>query len=302
VDVYAVGRGFLRDMCIESVTKTMNFGAMRVMKNAYPELKGLPALVAHRGASHYAPENTLPSYRLAWKEGAGIIEGDFWLTADNAIVCIHDPTTERTAPGQECIDVREVNYPDLAGHDVGSWKSEEFKDTKIPLLSEILAEMVEDTGIYIEIKQDTPKIISTLLETIDKSPVVLAQVTLIAFSSEIVRMAKQLVPELRVLLLYDPEDEELDEASLLTADELVSLAVEIGADGVDLGMSTELDSTYFRKLREAGLEIHVWTVNKVEDALRYIELGVDSITTDRPQGLREEIAAHFQGMSDKPHA
>ncbi len=267
------------------------------MKNVYPDLKGFPALVAHRGASHYAPENTLPSYRLAWKEGAGIIEGDFWLTADNAIVCIHDSTTERTAPGQECIDVRDASYPDLQGYDVGSWKNEEFTGTKIPLLSEILAEMVEGTGIYIEIKQDTPKIIATLLETIDKSPVVLSQVTLIAFSSEIVRMAKQLVPEMRVLLLYDPEDEELEEASRLTVDELVSLAVEIGADGVDLGSSPVLDNNYFRKLREAGLEIHVWTVNTVEDALRYIDLGVDSITTDRPQGLREEIVARLQKIT-----
>jgi glycerophosphoryl diester phosphodiesterase len=263
------------------------------MKNAYPDLKGLPALVAHRGASHYAPENTLPSYRLAWQEGAGIIEGDFWLTADNEIVCIHDPTTERTAPGQECVDVRDVTYPELQGYDVGSWKSEEFQGTKIPLLSEILAEMVEGTKIYIEIKQDTPKIIATLLETIGESPVVLAQVTLIAFSAEIVRMAKQLVPEMRVLLLYDLE-EVLDDAPVLTVDELVSLAVEIRADGVDLGSCPALDRDYFSKLRQAGLEIHVWTVNTVEDALRYIDLGVDSITTDRPQGLREEIAAHFK--------
>jgi glycerophosphoryl diester phosphodiesterase len=56
-----------------------------------------PFLVAHRGASHDAPENTLPAFELAWKQGADAIEGDFHLTADGKIVCVHDRSS-RTAP------------------------------------------------------------------------------------------------------------------------------------------------------------------------------------------------------------
>ncbi len=54
-------------------------------------------ITAHRGASHDAPENTLAAFRLAWERGADAIEGDFYLTADEQVVCIHDSTTERTA-------------------------------------------------------------------------------------------------------------------------------------------------------------------------------------------------------------
>ena len=56
-----------------------------------------PLIVAHRGASHDAPENTLPAFELAWKQGADAIEGDFLLTKDNKIVCIHDGSTKRLA-------------------------------------------------------------------------------------------------------------------------------------------------------------------------------------------------------------
>jgi len=56
---------------------------------------GKPLIVAHRGSSFDAPENTLPAFRLAWEQGADAIEGDFLLTKDNKIVCIHDKTTKR---------------------------------------------------------------------------------------------------------------------------------------------------------------------------------------------------------------
>lgn len=56
-----------------------------------------PQIVAHRGASADAPENPLAAFRLAWKQGADVIEGDFYLTKDHRIVCIHDGDTQRVA-------------------------------------------------------------------------------------------------------------------------------------------------------------------------------------------------------------
>jgi glycerophosphoryl diester phosphodiesterase len=251
----------------------------------------VPPLVAHRGASYAAPENTLASYRMAWREGADRIEGDFWLTADERIVCLHDPTTERTAPGQKVADVRSTPYAELRKYDVGRWKSRNFTGTAIPALEEILREMPEGTQIYIEIKQDTPRIVEVLLQVVAASPVSLDQVMLISFSAAIVRQVKETVPALRVLLLYDLEDPASEYGAVSSLSELLALARSIKADGLGLGNSRLIDENLVRGIREAHLQFHVWTVNDVEDAFRYIALGVDSITTDRPAGLREEIVA-----------
>lgn len=262
-------------------------------KVAFQKMTTFPVLVAHRGASLDAPENTMASFELAWKNGAGRVEGDFWLTADKRIVCIHDPTTERTAPAQPVLDVREVNCSDLDGYDVGSWKGVEFSGIRIPLLDEILSRMPEGGQIYIEIKQKSTEIITVLLETIEASPVDLSQVILISFTSEIVKLSKQLAPDLKAFLLYDPDGDEVEDAELLTTEELIALAHDIRADGVDLGNSERIDAVYAKKIRDAGLELHVWTVNTLDDALRFAGLGFQSITTDRPHDLRDEIEAYL---------
>ena len=96
----------------------------------------MPLLIAHRGASHAAPENTLAAFDLAWKEGADGIEGDFRLTADGRVACIHDEDTKRVAkPNRR---VAASTWEELSTIDVGSWKSTDFAGERIPLLGDIL--------------------------------------------------------------------------------------------------------------------------------------------------------------------
>jgi len=254
-------------------------------------MKSIPFLVGHRGASHKAPENTLPSYRLAFKEGADRIEGDFWLTCDEKIVCLHDQTTARTAPHQPAIDVLTSNLHDLEKYDVGLWKAEEYKNTRIPTLDQILAELPPEMTIYVEIKQDDPRILTAMFKAAEKSNVDLKWLTLISFSEDIVKHAKQLAPELTVYLLHALKHQENDGPANTCLENIIERAISIGADGLDLGNSPLITQWFVDKIKMAGLEFHVWTVNSAEEALRYIELGIDSITTDRPQGLREEITA-----------
>src|SRR5262245_44104514 len=83
-------------------------------------------IVAHRGASHAAPENTLPAVRLAFEEGADFVEGDYWLTRDEQIVCLHDEDTRRTAPKQPNRRVQESTLAELRSLDVGAWKDGKF--------------------------------------------------------------------------------------------------------------------------------------------------------------------------------
>lgn len=153
--------------------------------------ENIPPLVEHRGASHQAPENTLPSYRLAFKEGADRVEGDFWLTKDEEIICLNHPTTARTAPHQPILDVRTSRLDELRGHDVGLWKAMEYKNTGIPTLAQILKELPSNVILYVEITQDDSQILSTMFKAAKQCGVGLDRLILISFSEDIVQHAKQ---------------------------------------------------------------------------------------------------------------
>src|SRR5262245_58707114 len=98
-------------------------------------------IIAHRGSSFSAPENTLAAVRLGWRQGADAAEGDFRLTADGQIVCVHDKTFKRTAG----IDhpVAEMTLAEIERLDAGSWKSPEFAGERVPTLDQLLATVPE---------------------------------------------------------------------------------------------------------------------------------------------------------------
>src|ERR1700686_17426 len=94
-------------------------------------------LIAHRGASHDAPENTLAAFRLAWEAGADGIEGDFRLTRDGEIVCIHDPTTGR--PAGVGLSVADTTLACLRELDVGALHGARWIGERIPPIQEVIA-------------------------------------------------------------------------------------------------------------------------------------------------------------------
>src|SRR5262245_4724666 len=102
------------------------------MLSAAPKVE----IVAHRGASYDAPENTLASLKLAWEQKADASEFDVFLSKDGKIVVIHDADTKRTAG----VDKKVVSQTldELRALDVGSWKNAKFKGEKIPTLDEML--------------------------------------------------------------------------------------------------------------------------------------------------------------------
>ena len=109
-------------------------------------------IVAHRGASFDAPENTLSAFRLAWQQKADVVEGDFYLTKDKHIVCIHDKTTKRVAPKQATLTIAKSTLAELSALDVGSWKHPRFANERIPVLEEVLATVPKGKRIFVEIK------------------------------------------------------------------------------------------------------------------------------------------------------
>ena len=109
-------------------------------------------IIAHRGSSYLAPENTRAAVELAWQEGADAVEGDFRLTADGHIVAMHDATLKRTAG----VDRRVVqcSLEELRTYDVGSWKGPQFAGHCVPTLAELLATVPAGKRFFVEVKSD----------------------------------------------------------------------------------------------------------------------------------------------------
>ena len=239
-------------------------------------------IVAHRGASDLAPENTLAAFKLAWEQGAEVIEADFHLTADGHIVAHHDKTTKRTAGVDR--PVAKQTLAELKKLDVGGWKDARFAGERIPTLAEVFATIPDGRAIFIEVKADVA-IVPVLAESIRSSVLDPQQVTVIAFDKEVITNLKRILPKTKMLWLT-----EIKQTSSgvwrPTAQQIVATAKGIGADGVDLEARPEaLDEAFLGHLRAADLEVHVWTVNDEKLARRMIDLGVDGITTDRPDWL-----------------
>ncbi len=256
-----------------------------------------PLVIAHRGASHDAPENTLAAFNLAWQQGADGAEGDFYLSADGEIVCIHDGTTERTAGVNK--QVAGSTLAELRQLDVGSWKSAEFANERIPTLSEVLQTVPAGKLFYIEIKCG-PEIVPPLRELLHRQRFVLFdQLRIISFNADVISAVRQQLPAIKAFWLtgYREEPAAPPEGadnvppapptfSPSSASVLETLA-RTGANG--LGSSANLDvvtSTFAEGLRQAGKELHVWTVDDPEKALQLYQIGAQSITTNVPATIR----------------
>ena len=246
-------------------------------------LAAKPLIVAHRGASHDAPENTLPAFQLAWEQGADAIEGDFLLTKDNRIVCIHDKSTERLA-GRKLI-VKDSTLAQLQDLDVGIKKGEKFKDTKIPTIAEVFATIPKGKKIFIEIKCGK-EIILPLLAAIKASGLEDEQITIICFQAEVVRILKGKSPRHKVYWLtnFKRNDEGVWTPTLET---VLQTLKSTKADGLDSHHGIPADAA--RRILKEGFEWHVWTVNDLKAAKRLKELGVHSITTDVPGSMVKSL-------------
>lgn len=244
-------------------------------------------IVAHRGASHDAPENTLASFRLAWEQQADAIEGDFFLTKDQQIVCIHDAKTKRTS-GEEHL-VSETTLNDLRRLDVGSWKNPRFKGEQIPTLAEVLAIVPAGKQIYIEIKCG-PEIVPFLGPALQQSGLRPEQTIVISFNDRVIAATREQIPEIKAYWLAGFRQNKDTKAYEPTVDAIFTTARTVHAHGLDVQANRELvDQTFVKRLREEKLEFHIWTVNDPVDSRHFQQLGVDSITTDRPAYIRNEL-------------
>ena len=253
-------------------------------------LEKTPMIVAHRGASASAPENTLASFRMGFAEGADRIEGDFRITADGRVVCIHDETTARTAGESGSLVVKDTEYSRLNALDVGSWKGPRFKDERIVSLEEVLAIVPPTGGVVIELKGPS-SVARPAAEIVKASGIGPDRISFIAFDAETLAEVKRAAPDYPTWYLSGFKQDKQTGKWTPEVEELLATAKRINADGLDLkAMPEVIDETFVAAIRRAGLAWHVWTVNDPSVARRMVELGVDSITTDIPGKMRAALA------------
>ena len=240
-------------------------------------------IIAHRGASHLAPENTMASVMLGWQKGADV-EIDVYLTKDNRIVVIHDKTTKRT--GDKELEVSKTTSHQLRTVDVGTFKSLKFAGERIPFLHEVIATIPPHRKLYIEIK--CKQEILPHLEKVINASGKRSQVIIVTFDFETIVAAKKQMPDISMYWLRGTKKDKETDEFIYHDIELVEKARMHGLDGLNLhygGVTPELVDA----AKAAGQKFYVWTIDEINAAQRMRDLGVDGITTNRPGWMKEQL-------------
>lgn len=251
---------------------------------AQVSLQAMPLIVAHRGASADAPENTLPAFNLAWEQNADAIEGDFYLTRDGHIVCIHDGDTKRVAGAG--LKVADATLAELRRLDVGTWKGAQWAGTRIPTIDEVLATVPDGKRIYIEVKCG-PEIVPQLIAAVGRSGLRDEQIVVISFNADVIQAIEAAAPQFKTCWLSGFKREESGELKP-TSDAVMATLARSRADGFSSSHDL-VEPALIKRVQAAGYEYHVWTVDDPAVARRFVDWGALSITTNKPATIREAL-------------
>ncbi len=247
-------------------------------------------IVAHRGASHDAPENTLASVNLAWQQNADAVEVDVMLSSDGRIVVFHDKELKRLT-GVEG-KVAEKPFDELRKLDVGKWKGAQWKGEQMPTLAEVLATIPEGKRMFVELKTG-PEIVPALERIIKQYGKPAKRIIIISFSLDACAAAKKALPEHEVALISGFKARAGKSSPTIAS--LIRDAKAAGIEGLDLDARGPLTSEAARQIRKAGLKFYVWTVDDLKRAKEMRDIGVDGITTNRPEWLRKQLRTAKDG-------
>ncbi len=244
-------------------------------------------IIAHRGASFDAPENTLAAVRLGYAQHADGVEVDIHLTKDQRVAVLHDFDLKRVA-GVDA-KVAGQTLAEMQRHNVGAWgrwTNQAFHE-KIPALGQVLEIVPPGKKLFIEIKTG-PEIIPALERELLGTKVEHGQLVIITFNYESAKAAKAAFPKLKTYWLVGYAKDKVTGA-LPELGETIEKATSAKVDGLDLNFNWPLDRAAVARIKAAGLECHVWTVDDPAKARELAAAGVDSITTNRPEWMREQL-------------
>lgn len=234
-----------------------------------------PTIIAHRGSSFVAPENTVAAAKLAWQQNADAVEVDIYLSKDNRVVVMHDSNTKRTT-GQD-YKIAETSSEILRTLDAGLWKSEQYKGEKIPFLEEMIATVPDGKKMVIEIKCGV-EVLPALKMVVNQSGKK-KQLVFIAFGWETILATKKLFPKNECFWLSSSAN---DVQAKLNEKDIRKL------DGINLGYKI-IDEKVALQAKNKKLDLLAWTVDDPQEAKRLAALGVKAITTNKPDLIRSSL-------------
>lgn len=249
--------------------------------------KNTKLIIAHRGESFDAPENTLAAIHLAWQRDASAVEIDIQLSADNKIVVFHDFNTKRI--GGRNKKVKKQTLAELRELDAGKHKGEKWAGEKIPTLSEVLTTIPTNKKLIIEIKSAI-EIIPLLKKAIEKSGLKNEQIEIICFDLSTIAAAKREMPQLNCLWLLDLDYIWINRIFPPNIDRIISKTKKYNLDGINVWAGKMLTSRIAKKIKAANLLLYCWTVNNPLLAEKLFNMGVDGVTTDRQMFIKTEIS------------
>lgn len=227
-------------------------------------------IIAHRGFSAKAPENTLDAFKKAIHAEADYFELDVHKTADDSIVVIHDKTIDRVSAYDQSGTVAEMSYKQLSKINVG-YPDKFLKRSQhqyVPTLKEALHCAKGKIKVCIEIKAhnieaDVLKAVNDLEMNDD--------VIIFSFYYDVLEKVRELDPEIPILYLRSLADEET-----------VQMVNAISGQAIGAGLKTDITPEFLDYVHQHGIELWQWTVNKEEDMLKLLEAGADGIITNHP--------------------
>lgn len=239
-------------------------------------------VVAHRGSSGVAPENTMAAFRRAADMGADMIELDVRLTRDAVPVVLHDRTLRRTAGARG--RVRDTSVEELQGLDAGSWFAARYTGEHIPTLREVLDWLPPRVRINIELKTDGDRMRRQLLaerclrdlQGTGAAPAALVS----SFDHGLLALLHRMRPSLRLGILIHPVRDRGRRPS--------RLARRVGARAVICSAST-LHRAAADDVRSHRLTLACYGVNSLPSLRRVLLRGVDAVITDHPDRVRAAL-------------
>jgi glycerophosphoryl diester phosphodiesterase len=247
-----------------------------------------PLIIAHRGASAEAPENTLVAFLLAFMQGADAVEADVRMTSDGHLVVVHDEDTKRVSGVS--LKVSKTSLEKLRGLDVGRVKTKKGQGQRMPRLEEVLGMMPEEKLLLLHLKIG-PDGLVRLIELLKAAGELINRVRLMSAEVEVLMAMKQALPECGLILLCERRWTQKSDVWLPEIEVMMTVALAVGAEVVAIdSRSLAAEPEMVDVMMERGVKTHVWTVNRAPSARRFSDLGVSGIKTDYPGHLVSSFA------------
>jgi glycerophosphoryl diester phosphodiesterase len=243
--------------------------------------RGQTLVLGHRGASAYAPMNTLPAFELAVAQGADGVELDVHLSQDGHLVVLHDFTVDHTTDGTG--RAKDMPLAQLKELDAGAKFDSRFAGTRIPTLDEVFEAVGAHLRlINVEIKSEdmeqTDGVEQEVANCIARHKLE-RSVLVSSFNPYALRRFRAIKPEVAIGCLYVPDG---------------SMALSLMGETTFEALHPYhlmIDATYMTNARQTGRRVNTWTVNEPARAAELAQLGVDAIITDTPDSILKVVRA-----------